>query len=145
MRCPFPTDVSIHEEDEVFALLAALGPIGFCDEVVSTLQLHAGSRLSDTLGTLTAESAWIRIVERVWGTNERFLSEYDDEYRELLEGLLLERARSHLVRGMGGKAREDLARVRTAPLHLKAAAHFPSLILRTLVAVRKRVRQRRGI
>ena len=140
--CPFPTDLSIYEEDECFARIAALGSVAYLDREVSTLCGHGEGRLSDVLGSLEAISARVSIMERVWGSDPAFLASHGPEFHRRLEQELEDRARTLLLSGAREAALLDIDRLGVVPLDLRIAAAAPPFVLRWALRARRMLKRR---
>jgi hypothetical protein len=94
----FPEDLRIAEDWECFARLAQLGPTAYLDCELAVQVGHQGPRLTGTRDIEQA-TARITVLQRIWGTDEAFLTAHSARYQSVLKAQYLRRARLLIVEG----------------------------------------------
>ena len=79
----FATDLATCEDWQYFGQLARLGTAAYLDTETAVQWGHAGPRLTDTDDYRTA-SCRIKVLERVWGVDPDYLSEYGGAFHQIL-------------------------------------------------------------
>jgi hypothetical protein len=95
---------------------------------------HAGPRLTDA-GLLDYTEARLTILQRVWGSDPRFLAEHGREYEEVVREQHLKRARVFLSQARTSEARTELHLAHGGPLLYKVLASMPPAAVRVLLTV----------
>jgi len=132
----FDPDVRTYEDWLCFGRLAGAGRGAYMAVETAYQFGHTEARLSDA-DALTAATARITVLERVWGSNPAFLSRHGDFYRSILENQRTIRAWELLGQGQSETAREELRKVQHAPFRLRLLAALPSGLLKALLLLRR--------
>jgi glycosyltransferase involved in cell wall biosynthesis len=128
----FPEDMYFLEDQECFARLARQGPVAYLRCETAWNHGHDGPRLTDG-DTLYFATARVRLLERVWGADEEFLSQHGQRFRATLARHYLYRARGLLSAGQVQEAREALRLAGGGPVTLRLLAYLPGALTRELV------------
>jgi hypothetical protein len=147
LQSPFPEDMSLFEEDVCFGRAARLGLVAYLDVEGAWVWNDDVTRLTDPIrepGDTAPLSARVTVLERVWGSDERFLAEYGSLYRDVWAGTLVERAKARIVHGDRKQAADDLRRA-GGPLWMRLAAATPSPVLSRTLALRRWFRRRNQV
>lgn len=127
----FADDVSTFEDLECFGRLALSGKAAFFDHETVWQHGHPGPRLTGA-PTLVKAISRLTILERVWGSDERFLARYRKEFDAAVDETRRLKIRALLVAGNSGMARVELRKLRgTAPLADRLASVLPPWLLKT--------------
>lgn len=140
----FPEDLQFCEDWEYCARLSRDQPVAFLDRDFTRWHWHAGPRL--TVGDEIVNSeASLRVIERVWGQDARFLECHHSLYHQALDSHRLTRTRAFLAQARPERAREELARVRGGvPLLYRLSARLPVSWLTVALRVRRGARRWAG-
>ena len=136
----FAEDVPTLEDLECFGRVSARGLAAFFDTETAWQHGHAGERLSMAIDSLRRAEANFLILERVWGSDPAFLAKHGDAYRRVLDELEHTRFGDLIVLGRMREAREALGRMLQPPLAYRTLARLPGPLVRSLLALRKRLR-----
>ncbi len=133
----FPEDLPLYEDWECYARLAGLGRAAYLDCETAWQCSHDGPRLT-AADALTRATAHIMILERVWGSDSRFLSRHGGRYERILAGQRRHRARALISLGRTREARKELAQLHNASsLSDCVAAYLPGSLARWLLSARQ--------
>lgn len=133
----YPEDVRLMEDWEFFAAILRRGPVAFLDCELAIINVHEGKRLTD-VSEIDQMTARIRVLERVWGSDEEFLSEHRAQYQSLLAKQYVRRARLLISAGRLEEARADVRRVGDPRLYALVSA-LPPWLVRSLLMVKRRL------
>lgn len=136
----FDPDVKTYEDWVCFGRLAGAGRGAYMAVETAYQHGHTGARLSDA-DELTASTARIVVLERVWGADPNFLANHGDYYRSIIENQRTIRARELLARGLSVPAREELGKIERPPTKLKLLAALPGGLLRLFFKLRRLVKK----
>jgi glycosyltransferase involved in cell wall biosynthesis len=126
----FAEDVGTFEDLECFGRLALRGVAAFLDHETAWQHGHSGPRLTGANSLVKATSR-LTILERVWGTNARFLARYRRDYEAAIDETRRHKIRALLNAGESGSARAELAKLHgSARLADRVAAALPQWLLR---------------
>lgn len=128
----FAEDVAPYEDVECFARLAQRGLAGCLDCETAWVREHAGSRLTDASVVARVDAA-IKIISRVWGTDEKYLQSHRAEFERIVDAHRLRKARYLLGRGARQEARLELARFVRPPLFYRLLTYIPGSVVRIAV------------
>ncbi len=133
----FPEDLPSGQDWECFSRIAGIGSAIYLDCETAWLYEHNAPRLStDFIGMYVAETR-VRVLNRVWGQDARFLSRHGSEYEARLRYCHLERVRCLLRMGAVRDAKEALRQMTNAPLVYRLLALLPGWAVRRLLSVRE--------
>jgi GT2 family glycosyltransferase len=126
----FADDVGTFEDLECFGRLALRGNAAYFDHETVWQHGHSGPRLTGA-ATLVKAVSRLMILERVWGTNEKFLARYRSEFEAAVDDTRRLKIRALLNRGESESAKKELAKLRgAAPLADRIASALPEWLLR---------------
>jgi glycosyltransferase involved in cell wall biosynthesis len=137
----FPEDLETREDWEFVGRLARQGLAAYLDYEAAIVHQHSGPQLTKLDNALLVP-ARLTLLQRVWGSDEKFLREHGQRYRQVLDQLRLQRARDLLGFGRAGEAREELRQIRQTPIALRLLSHIPGIFTRELVRARRYLRSR---
>ncbi len=133
----FAEDVVTFEDLECFGRLALLGRAAYMDCETACNHGHSGPRLTDA-ETISKATSRVTILERVWGTDTKFLARHGREYAKEIAHARCVLARAHLVAGNQVLARKAL---RTLSWDVacvdRIVANLPTVLLHQLLRLRK--------
>lgn len=129
----------ICEDWEAFARLAKAGPGAYLDCETAVQNVHTGSRLTDVEG-ITQVSERIKLLHRVWGDDESFMSSHSLEFQKVLEAQHLRRARYLIKEGRLVEAKENLKTIGGGPWAYRLVAKLPLPLINTLLHLRRKIR-----
>ncbi len=132
----FAEDTKTYEDWECFGRLARAGKCAYLDCETACQHSHGGTRLTDSHETECA-AARVIIIERVWGSDNKFLQENRELYNRILDEQCLILADGLLVRGETKKAREQLRKMTASPFSRRLLALLPGIAAKGLLAVRR--------
>lgn len=135
----FAEDLPTCEDKECFARLAQKGTAAYFDCDLSYQWAHTGARLTD-LDQYQFATARIKLIQRVWGQDARFLAEHEDEYRGKLRQQYLLQARCLLARGRSAEARQSLRQAGDGPWTYRLLAALPGPVTRGILGLRRVLR-----
>jgi hypothetical protein len=138
-RLRFPEDISVMEGWECSARVAAVGPVAYLDCELATQVVHEGSRLTDADRT-DHISTRIRVLGRVWGSDDAFLNAHRPHYQHVLRNQHLLRARIRINEGRMNEADADLKAIGGGPLTYRLLASMPPGLAQTALSLRRRLR-----
>ena len=104
----FPEDVPTYEDLECYGRLAKRGLAGYMDCETAWQGHHQGAHLTDADKGTSADAA-LKIISRVWGTDEEYLALHRDEYEAVMDTHRVRKVRYLLGSGRRLEARQDLA------------------------------------
>ena len=122
----FGEDIAIHEDHECFIRLSRIGKAAYFDCETVWQCDHDGPRLT-RVDSLYNSTCRIKMLERTFGADEKFLARLGERYREILRNEYLTRAQYMIRNGWRKEARKELrlAGSGTLPLRLLAAVPGP--------------------
>ncbi len=132
----FAEDVSTLEDHECFARLSLRGTAAYLDIETAWQHGHSGERLTDLAG-LNRSDANLKILERTWGADPRFLKAHGPAYQEVLELQRRHYAADLIAVGRSAEAREVLRKLDHPPVSYRLMAALPGPLARLLVSVRR--------
>ncbi len=135
----FAEDTSTAEEWECGARLARAGHSAYLHCETALVNHHTAPQLTD-LDIMDLAEARIKIMRRVWGSDQDFLAKHGDFYQERLREEQLLRAGRLLLRGETQKARTELAEVHRAPVSYLFLSRLPGGLTRGLLDGRRVLR-----
>jgi glycosyltransferase involved in cell wall biosynthesis len=126
----FADDVGTFEDLECFGRLALSGHAAYLDCETAWQHGHMGTRLTGA-ATLIKATSRLTILERVWGTNQKFLASYQREFEVAVDETRRLKVRALLNLGESGPARTELAKLHgPAPMADRLASALPPWLLR---------------
>jgi glycosyltransferase involved in cell wall biosynthesis len=126
----FAEDVGTFEDLECFGRLALSGKAAYLDCETVWQHGHTGPRLTGA-ATLVKANSRLMILERVWGTNQKFLASYRREFEAAVDETRRLKIRALLNFGESGSARAELAKLYgPAPMTDRVASALPPWLLR---------------
>jgi glycosyltransferase involved in cell wall biosynthesis len=138
----FPEDLPTYEDWQFFGLVSACGQSAFLDCETAIQHGHELPRLTDA-GTRVAAESRLRVLQRVWGSDQAFLEHHASEYERLVaeqrDRLQVAVAREYLKSGDTIAARVILDQAESAPPLLRWFAHMPGHLASILVGLRDRI------
>jgi glycosyltransferase involved in cell wall biosynthesis len=134
----FAEDLYRYQDWECFGRLAGAGLAAYLDTETQWNCDHPGARLTHA-DELYCATARVTILERVWGSDPRFLARHGARYREVLAGHRKARAHALLVRGRTREAREGFREAGSSSIAERALAALPGPLARALVTARRRL------
>lgn len=136
----FDEDLPTFEDWGCFGRICGAGRVAFLDTETSWQHGHAGSRLTDA-DTLTRTTTRLALLERVWAADRDFVAAHGEYLSGLIERERRGRALQLIRHGRMAEAREELARLRRAPLPYRIAAALPGSLARPLFAALVQLRR----
>jgi len=137
----FAEDLNWGEDWVCYANLARKGPMAYLDRETAWQHGDAGGRLTDT-SMLDGITTRIKIMERVWGSDDNFQKKHGQIYRSLIRKQRHLKVRELIALGYTGKARSELRLVDSPHKGLKILAAMPGPVVRILMAARRSLRSR---
>jgi hypothetical protein len=139
----FP-DVRRCQDWECFGQLAWAGLAAYMDCETFWNHDHAGPRVT-RVGELASETAKVEILQRLWGSDSRFLEKHGDAYRKVLLSHQRAKAKALLALGRTREAREQFRIAGSASPADRTLASLPGPLTRVIVAARRALRRKRPI
>lgn len=139
----FSEDLFFCEDWELFAEAARRGPVAYLDVETAIQWGHDGPRLTQTNDYKTASSR-IKMMERVWGADESFLSRHRDEYAHVLAEQHDICARWLLRHGRTREARQALRKVPKSRWRDRVLAFMPGSMVHAMFSVADMLRHHHG-
>jgi glycosyltransferase involved in cell wall biosynthesis len=136
----FPEDLPTREEWEFVGQLARRGLAAYLDCETAVVYRHDGPQLSRQLSrvdSLRLLSARLKVLTRVWGSDEDFLQKESRRYQKVLKGLRLRRTIHLLADGQRNEALEELRQIKRVPIVYRILYHFPPMVTAGLLRTRK--------
>jgi glycosyltransferase involved in cell wall biosynthesis len=127
---------------ECFGQLARAGPAAYMDCETFWNYDHTGPRLTQA-GELADETIKVEILERLWGSDSRFLEQHGEAYRKVLLSHQRARAKALLALGRTREAREQLRIAGSSSIADRTLASLPGPVTRAIVAARRALRRKR--
>ncbi len=134
----FAEDVATWEDFECFGRLSLRGVCAYLDIETSWQHGAAEGRLSG-VNDYRRAYANVRILERVWGENEQFLSEHREIYQQAIGDGYRWLLRELVASGRTSEARQVLKKSTGMPLLLRVLAFVPPGITRSLISMKHRL------
>lgn len=134
----FPEDLPTREEWEFVGQLARRGLAAYLDCETAVVYRHDGPQLTK-VDSLILLSARLKVLTRVWGSDERFLVKQGKRYQKVLEELRLRRAIHLLAEGQRDEARKELRQIKQVPIAYQILCYLPGIVTATLLRARKRL------
>jgi hypothetical protein len=126
----FADDVGTFEDLECFGRLALSGKAAYLDCETVWQHGHTGPRLTGA-ATLVKAISRLTILERVWGTNQKFLASHRREFELAVDETRRLKIRALLNLGESGSARAELAKLHgPAPTADRIASALPPWLLK---------------
>lgn len=138
-RVRFAEDTSTAEEWEFSSQLTGHGKGVYLHCETTLVHQHTGQQLTD-LDMLELATARITIMQRVWGADPEFLSQYGDYYYQRLREEQVYRVGRLILRGDTRAARTELSRINHPPLPLAVLAALPGSLAKGILDGRRAVR-----
>ena len=132
----FPEDLPTREEWEFVGQLARRGLAAYFDCETAVVYRHDGPQLTK-VDPLMLLSARLKVLTRVWGSDEPFLVKQGRRYQKVLEELRLRRAMYLLAAGQRDEARNELRQIKRVPIAYQLLRYFPGIIIAILLRARK--------
>jgi glycosyltransferase involved in cell wall biosynthesis len=132
----FAEDLPVSEDKECFARLAQVGLAAYLDCETACQHGHDGWRLTDA-NLFTLATARLTLLERIWGRDEAFLSQYGDRFAAAVRGQHRKRAHWLLARGRTNEARAELRQSGSSPLSYRLLSHLPGPVVRGMLGLRR--------
>jgi len=136
----FAEDLRRFQDWECFGRLAQKGPAAYLDCETQWNCDHGGSRLTGA-DELYCETARIQILNRVWGSDPRFLAKHGQSYREVLASHQRAKAKALLALGRTKEAREEFLLAGGASRAERMLTSLPGPLTRAIIAARRRLRR----
>lgn len=136
----FPEDLPTREEWEFVGQLARRGLAAYLDCETAVVYRHDGPQLSrqqSRVDSLKLISARLKVLTRVWGSDETILVKQGRRYQKVVEGLRLRRAMHLLADGQRDEARKELRQIERVPISYQVLYYFPGIITAALLRARK--------
>ena len=140
----FAEDVPTFEDLECFARLAQRGPACYMDCDTAWNHGHSGSRLTSVSPVIRADAA-VKIIERVWGSDEDYLGLHAEEYQKAISAHRLSKIRYLLAEGRTGEARDELACLERKPWLYRLMCRLPQSVLLALLGLRRFILRQRTV
>jgi glycosyltransferase involved in cell wall biosynthesis len=131
----FPEDLETREDSEFVGRLARMGRGAYLDVETEIVHRHEGPQLTKQDDVLLLP-ARLKLLERLWGSDEEFLRAHGERYREVLHQVRLRRVKQLLAAGRPEEARGELGRMGRPPLKLRWLCHLPGRVTVELLRVR---------
>jgi glycosyltransferase involved in cell wall biosynthesis len=120
----FPEDLPTYEDWEFSARLARRGLGAYLDCDTAINYGHDGPRLTNA-NRFTCATTRLKVMKRLWGSDEAFLSQHEADYLKVWSNLCLETANWLIRNGRSREARVYLRHVSDAPLATRVLAMLP--------------------
>lgn len=133
----FDEDLPLMEVWERSSRLSRLGPAAYLDCELAIQGVHTGPRGTDA-SEIAQASVRIRLLQRIWGVDERFLEAHAARYRNVLKAQYVRRAELRISAVELTGARKDLS-VLGGPLAYRMIASLPPVVVRSMLGVKRRV------
>ena len=138
----FAEDQCICEDWECFARLAKAGPVAYLDCETAIQNAHPELRLTD-VGDFHQATARIKLLHRVWGTDDSFIILYSSRFKSVLKVQHLRRARYLIKEGRKQDAKEELKIIGGGPWSYRLLTTLPLPLINKIIGMhRKLVRGR---
>jgi hypothetical protein len=138
-RLRFPEDMNVMEGWEFSARIAALGPVAYLDCELTTQVAHEGARLTDA-DRADHISTRIRVLNRVWGSDEAFLKVHGRHFYQVLRDQHLLQAKMLISQSRLNEAGNHLAAIGGGPWSYRLLTSMPPGLAQTALSVRRRLR-----
>ena len=125
-------DIAVCDDWVMAGRLARIGHGAFVDRETAVAHAHDGGQLLDA-DALTMATSRVRVLERVWGADDRFLAENGDRYRALMRERRLARIFFLLLQGQAREARGELGRIGDPPRAYRLLSSLPGPLARSLL------------
>jgi hypothetical protein len=135
----FAEDLHLCEEWECFARLAKLGPVAYLSCELAIQDLHSGTRNTD-VGIIQLATDRIRLLQRIWGSDEAFLRVHSSRFLRILEAQHLLKARCLIKEGQIGEAQEELKAIGGGPWSYRMMMSIPAPLIIFLIGARRKLR-----
>lgn len=135
----FAEDVATWEDFECFGRLSLKGLSAYFDVETAWQHGAADDRLSGIIDYRRAY-ANITILERVWGTNEKFLQEHGPLYEKAIKDAKIWLLRDLVLTGQLSEARKTLKEIENAPFVLRVLSFVPPAMTRGLISLKNSMR-----
>src|SRR5262245_26974706 len=132
----FGEDISIHEDHECFTRLSRVGKAAYFDCETVWQCDHKEPRLTK-VDTFYSATCRIKMLERTFGADERFLAQHNESYRAELKAGYLARARYLIRKGQRENAREELRLAGGGPLAYRVLTAIPSPLAQVIFVLRQ--------
>ncbi len=135
----FEEDLPTYEDWICFGRIAKLGPGAYTDIELAWQHSHEGFRLTDASSLVTSETR-LKILERLWGKDEKYLFQHGEIYEELIETQKRIRTASLISLGRAKEARIQLKELRNPPSIYRLLALLPGWLASLLLKIRRALR-----
>lgn len=132
----YPEDLPTLEEWEFVGKLARKGLAAYLDCETSIAHRHDGPELVK-LDRLTFLNARIKLLERVWGADTKYLKDHREEYLTVNQEVHKSRIREFLRLGRTQEAREEIRKNMNIPMKHKLLSQFPGFATRSFFQLRE--------
>jgi hypothetical protein len=136
----FPEDVFYHEDWEFFSRLSRRYPVAYLDVETAVLYMHEGAQLTK-LPSAEILKARLRVLDRVWGTDQEFLAHHLNDFNRVVRHHRLRRVMQLLMSGVGDDAKRELQNIEGAPLRYRVACRLPQTLTPALLRLYQTVRR----
>jgi glycosyltransferase involved in cell wall biosynthesis len=137
-RLRFAEDLLHYEDWECFGRLAGAGPAAYLDCETEWNCSHQGPRL--TRGDpLHSHGARLAVLERVWGSDPRFLQAHGGDFRQVQRSHQRARAKELLARGLTREARRQFRQAGSPTLAERVLMSLPGPVTGAIVTLRRRL------
>jgi len=132
----FAEDLRWGEDLVCYGQLARKGPAAYLDCETAWQHGHGGERLTDT-NVLDVISTRIKIMERVWGSDDNFQKTNGQTYDLLLRNQRLLKVKELIALGRTAEAKSELRNIISPPMSLRILTAMPEAIVRAMLAIRR--------
>jgi glycosyltransferase involved in cell wall biosynthesis len=132
----FAEDWPLYEDWECFGRLAAKGPCAYLQCETAWNHGHAGPRLTDAMPLVILQTR-IALLERVWGSDNRFLANHAEQYNKIIGLEHIKVAKELFNLGKVQEARHELELAGRTPLSYKILSSLPYFLVRGAIKLRK--------
>jgi glycosyltransferase involved in cell wall biosynthesis len=140
----FPEDIEVYEDWEFSARLARKGVCAYLYYDTALQHAHSGQRLTDSTGP-KRNDAQLTIMERVWGSDENFLSKFGQIYQNELMSQRITKVNYLLLNGHTGEARKEMKKLDRVPVYQRLLTYLPNSIsgfaAKFLFGIRRRMKK----
>jgi glycosyltransferase involved in cell wall biosynthesis len=130
----FAENTKTYEDWECFGRLAGAGNCAYLDCEMAWQNMHYGSRLTD-FGGFERSEARVTIIERVWGSDEKFLKAHSEFYQKVLYKERISKVVGLIKRGQTIDARKEINKLAKCPLPHRILAGLPGWVAKPVVKV----------
>jgi Glycosyl transferase family 2 len=131
----FAEDLPILEDWECFSRLAQVGSAAYMDCETAIQHGHSGPRLTNA-DNLQRVTSHLIILSRVWGSDNAFLAQHGQAYREVVTELRRRRIIALLLKRDIEGAKAEIGLVDNCPWRYRLAVFLPAPIFHMLIVIR---------